>query len=79
MVADESGRVVVGSRVTVLRLNDTKAATYELVPPGMSDARLGRISADSALGAALMGLGANEQATFRAPAGEQRLTIIDVS
>jgi transcription elongation factor GreA len=78
-VVNESGRIVVGSRVTVRRSNGVGDATYELVPPGMSDVRLGRISADSALGATLIGRRANEEAMLFAPAGEQRLTIIDVS
>jgi transcription elongation GreA/GreB family factor len=45
----------------------------------MSEVRLGRISADSALGATLIGRRANEEAMFLAPAGEQRLMIIEVS
>jgi transcription elongation factor GreA len=78
-IVNQNGRIVVGSRVTVRRPNAINDATYELVPPGMSDVRLGRISADSALGATLIGRKANEEALFLAPAGEQRLTIIDVS
>jgi transcription elongation factor GreA len=78
-VVNQDGRVIVGSRVTVRRSNSLSDATYELVPPGMSEVRLGRISADSALGATLIGRRANEEAMFLAPAGEQRLTIVDVS
>ncbi len=78
-VVDQSDQIVVGSRVTIRRSNGLGDATYELVPPGMSDVRLGRISADSALGATLIGRRPNEEAMFLAPAGEQRLTIVDVS
>jgi transcription elongation factor GreA len=77
-VVNESGRIVVGSRVTVRRAAGDDV-TYELAPPGMSDVRVGRISADSALGATLIGRRADDEAIFLAPAGEQRLTIIDVS
>jgi transcription elongation factor GreA len=77
-IVNQNDRIVVGSRVTVRRANAINNATYELVPPGMSDVQLGRISADSALGATLIGRGPNEEAVFKAPAGEQRLTILEV-
>lgn len=77
-VVNQNGRVVVGSRVTVRRPDAINDTTYELVPPGMSDVRLGRISADSAIGAALLGREPDEEVTFQAPVGEQRFTIVDV-
>ena len=76
-VVNQNGQAVVGSRVTVRRAAGGDV-TYELVPPGMSDVRRGRISADSALGMTLIGREPKEQVILRAPIGEQRLTIIDV-
>jgi transcription elongation GreA/GreB family factor len=76
-VVNQNGQAVVGSRVTVRRAAEDDV-TYELVPPGMSDVRRGRISADSALGTTLIGREPNEHVVFRAPVGEQHLTIIDV-
>jgi transcription elongation factor GreA len=77
-IVNQNGPVVVGSRVTVRRSDAINDTTYELVPPGMSDVRLGRISADSAIGAALIGRKPNEEVIFQAPVGDQRLTIVDV-
>jgi transcription elongation GreA/GreB family factor len=77
-IVNQNGQIVVGSRVTVRRSNALKDATYELVAPGMSDVRLGRISSDSALGSTLIGRGPNEEAIFQAPGGAQRLMILEV-
>lgn len=77
-VVARDGGALVGSRVTIRRANATTDVTYEIVAPGLGDVQLGRISAESALGRTLLGRGPGEEVIFFAPAGEQRLTIIDV-
>lgn len=74
----QDGQALVGSRVTIRPANAAGEVAYEIVAPGLGDVKLGRISADCALGRALLGRRPGEQAIFVAPAGEQRLTIVDV-
>jgi transcription elongation factor GreA len=77
-VVDPDGRAVVGSRVTVLHA-DGEQESYELVAPGQAEARRGRISPDSPLGAALLGRRAGDQVDVSAPDGIRRLAIVDVA
>jgi transcription elongation factor GreA len=76
-VVEPDGRVVIGSRVTV-RHADGEIETYELVAPGEADARQGRISPDSPLGAALLGRREDDVTYMEAPAGRVKLTITSV-
>jgi transcription elongation factor GreA len=76
-VVEPDGRVIVGSRVTV-RHADGQQETYELVAPGETEARLGRISPDSPLGAALLGRRAGEVASMHTPTGPLEFTVLDV-
>ena len=71
------GQVVVGSQVTV-RHADGEEETYEMVAPGEADARSGRISPDSPLGAALLGRRAGEVTHMQAPGGRVQLTVAGV-
>ena len=77
VVAVDDGTVVVGSRVTV-RDAEGEADSYVVVPPGTGDPRAGRISADSPLGAALLGRRAGEEVDVQAPAGAWRAKIVAV-
>lgn len=77
-VVEPDGRAVVGSRVTV-RHADGEHQTYELVAPGEAEARLGRISPDSPLGAALLGKRAHEVAELNAPEGRVQLIVTAVA
>jgi transcription elongation factor GreA len=78
LVIEPDGQVLVGSRVTVRRA-DGEEETYEMVAPGEADARSGRISPDSPLGAALLGRRAGEVTNMDAPAGRLQLTVSAVS
>jgi transcription elongation factor GreA len=78
VVADDDGVIVVGSRVSV-RDADGDADDYVMVAPGTGDARAGRISPDSPLGAALLGHRVGEDIEVQAPAGAWRATIVAVS
>jgi transcription elongation GreA/GreB family factor len=77
-VVEPDGRAIVGSRVTV-RHADGEQETYELVAPGETEVRLGRISPDSPLGAALLGRRAGETASMHTPAGPLEFTVMDVA
>ena len=77
VVAVDDGTVVVGSRVTV-RDAEGEADSYVVVPPGTGDPQAGRISADSPLGAALLGRRAGEEVDVQAPAGAWRAKIVAV-
>jgi transcription elongation GreA/GreB family factor len=76
-IVEPDGRILIGSRVTV-RHADGEVETYELVAPGEAEARLGRISPDSPLGAALLGRSQDEVAYMDAPAGRIELAIMSV-
>jgi transcription elongation GreA/GreB family factor len=75
-VVQPDGRVVVGTRITVSDAHGLEA--YELVAPGQADARAGRISSDSPLGAALLGRRADDAVDVATLAGTHRVTIVRV-
>ena len=75
-VVQPDGRAVVGTRITVNDANGLEA--YELVAPGQADARAGRISPDSPLGAALLGRRADDAVDVATLAGTHRVTIVRV-
>ena len=77
-VVEPDGRAIVGSRITV-RHADGEQETYELVAPGETEVRLGRISPDSPLGAAMLGRRAGNVASMNTPAGPLEFTVIDVA
>jgi transcription elongation GreA/GreB family factor len=77
-VVEPDGRAIVGSRITV-RHADGEQESYELVAPGETEARLGRISPDSPLGAAMLGRRAGEVATMQTPAGPLEFTVLEVA
>jgi transcription elongation GreA/GreB family factor len=77
-LVEPEGQVVVGSRITV-RHADGEEEVYELVAPGETDARSGRISPDSPLGAALLGRRADEVTYVDAPGGRMSLTVTAVN
>jgi transcription elongation GreA/GreB family factor len=77
-VVEPDGRAIIGSHVTV-RHADGEQETYELVAPGETEVRLGRISPDSPLGAAMLGRRAGELASMNTPAGALEFTIVQVA
>ena len=77
-VVEPDGRAIVGSRITV-RHADGEQETYELVAPGETEVRLGRISPDSPLGAALLGCRAGDVATMKTPAGLLEFTVVEIA
>lgn len=77
-VVQPDGRAVVGSRV-VVRHTDGEQETYELVAPGETEVRLGRISPDSPLGSAMLGRRAGDVASMNTPDGSLEFTVMDVA
>jgi transcription elongation factor GreA len=77
-IVEPDGRVLIGSRVTV-RHADGEIETYELVAPGEANARQGRISSDSPLGAALLGRREDDLTFMEAPAGRVEFMVMSVS
>jgi transcription elongation factor GreA len=76
--ASSSGRVRVGSRVTVVEDDFDEAETYLIVGAAESNPAEGKISHESPLGRALMGHASGDTVSYRAPAGELRFTIKSV-
>ena len=59
----------------MLRGDDGSRVTYALVAPGEGAPSQGRISADSPLGAAILGRRAGDTVEIDAPAGRRRVTV----
>jgi len=70
-------RAVIGRRVT-MRDGGGQTDCYALVFPGDGDPRLGWISADAPLGAAILGAAAGDTVTVEAPLGRWATTIVAV-
>jgi transcription elongation GreA/GreB family factor len=77
-IVDADGTIVIGTHVSV-RHADGEIETYEVVAPGEADPRMGRISPDSPLGAALLGRREDDVTYMDAPAGRLELAITSVS
>lgn len=74
----EPDRAVIGRRVTLLE-EEGEPVTYALVFPGDGDPAEGWISADSPLGAALMGRAPGDRVEVMAPAGPRVITVLSVA
>lgn len=75
----DGGRVRLGSEVTVVELGYDERETYYLVGPAEADPAKGRISHESPLGRALLGRVAGDRISVKAPAGEMKFEIVDIS
>lgn len=73
----EAGRAVIGRRVTFLE-DDGDPITYALVFPGDGDPIQGWVSADSPLGAAVLGSTPGDRVEVIAPAGARVITVLSV-
>ncbi|MFL5688724.1 MAG: GreA/GreB family elongation factor [Chloroflexota bacterium] len=74
---DEADLAVIGRRVTVLE-DEGDSVTYELALPGEGDPDRGSVSADSPLGAALLGCTASASVEVDAPLGRRRVTVLSI-
>jgi hypothetical protein len=73
----EPDRAVIGRRVTLLE-EEGDSVTYALVFPGEGDPIQGWISADSPLGAAVMGSTPGDTVEVNAPVGRRVVTVLSV-
>lgn len=73
----EPDRAVIGRRVTLLE-EEGDSITYALVFPGDGDPIQGWISADSPLGAAVIGCRPGDRVKVMAPAGPRNVTVLSV-
>jgi transcription elongation factor GreA len=70
--------VRLGSRVTVVEEGLEEPEVYHIVGSAEVDPLNGRVSNESPIGQALMGQSVGKTVAYQAPAGEIRLTILDI-
>ena len=70
--------VNLGSRVTILDMDENEEEVYEIVGSQEANPKVGRISDDSPVGRALHTHRAGDTVTVAAPAGEIKLQILSV-
>lgn len=78
-VVVRDGDLAVIGREVVLREGDGTISRYELVVPGRGNAAAGLVSADSPVGAAILGRRVGHLVTVAAPAGSWTATIVEIS
>jgi transcription elongation factor GreA len=71
------GVIRLGARVKI-RHADGEEASYMLVSAAEADPRRGRISEESPIGRALVGLTKDEEVTAETPSGPEHLVVLDV-
>ncbi len=77
-IVDDADVAVIGREVT-LREPDGVTSRYELVIPGEGDIAAGLVSADSPVGAALVGRRVGDLVEISAPAGTWTATLVDIA
>lgn len=78
MIVRDAELAVIGREV-VLREDDGTTSRYELVVPGRGNTAAGLVSADSPVGAAILGKRIGHRVTVAAPAGSWTATIVEIS
>jgi len=76
--SDKTDSVGIGSRVTVLDLEQESEDTYEIVGSQEADPTMGRISDDSPFGRGLMDRRKGDMIEIEAPAGALRFEILRI-
>lgn len=71
--------VDIGSKVTVLDLDTQQTIQFTIVDPIEADPRIGYLSLESPVGAALLHKKKGEEVVVKVPAGIRRLRIEDIS
>jgi transcription elongation factor GreA len=77
-LVDDTSCAAIGRRAR-LREDDGEPNSYEIVFPGDGDPSRGRISADSPIGAAVLGARPGDVVEVRAPAGPWSVTVLAVN
>ncbi len=75
---DAKGKVVFGSTVELLDLQNDEETTYKIVGEDEADIGEGLISYTSPIARALIGQNEGDEVTFSAPAGDKHYEIIEV-
>jgi transcription elongation factor GreA len=75
----DTSKAYLGATVRVLNQKSKRELTYKLVSSVEADMANGKISAQSPVGKALLGKTVNEEAIAHVPAGDLKLTILDIS
>ena len=73
------GKVVFGSTVAVIDLQNDQEITYRIVGEDESDIKLGMISYTSPIARALIGKSEGDEIIFQAPGGEKEYEILQVT
>ena len=73
------GKVVFGSTVAVIDLQNDQEITYRIVGEDESDIKLGKISYTSPIARALIGKSEGDEIIFQAPGGEKEYEILKVT
>lgn len=74
-----TSEVRVGSRVTVRLEDEDEEETWTIVGSTEANPRLGRISNESPIGAALLGKKPRQKVTVQTPSGVMKLTILKIN
>lgn len=75
----DTSRAYLGATVRALNKKTNKEVVYTLVSAVEADLASGKISAQSPVGKALLGLGVGEVAVAKVPAGDLKLEILEIS
>ncbi len=75
---DAKGKVVFGSTVLLLDLQNESQISYRIVGEDEADIKTGLISYTSPIARALIGKNEGDEVTFSAPGGEKRYEIVEV-
>lgn len=76
---EPSGRVIFGSTVTLLNLDNDRQAVYQIVGEDEADVPRGKISVASPIARALMGKNEGDEVVVKAPAGDIHYEIESVA
>ena len=74
----ESGRVIFGTTVTLLNLENDEELTYKIVGDEESDIKLGKLSVYSPIARALVGKEVGDEVVVKTPGGEAEYEICSV-
>ena len=77
--AIDASKVYLGAKVKVRNEKTKKELCYTLVGPVEADMAAGKISIQSPVGKALLGLSVGDVAVAKVPAGDVRMTILEIS
>jgi transcription elongation factor GreA len=76
---DAKGKVVFGSTVLLLDLQNQSEISYRIVGEDEADIKTGLISYTSPIARALIGKNEGDEVTFSAPGGEKQYEIVEVT